>query len=165
MHWYALRVRSRHEKKVARALEGAGFEVFLPIVASLRQWSDRVKQVDEPLFPGYLFVHSTLDSETKLNLVRTSTSIVEIVGSGRRPTPIPEVEIESIRTVLASAQSITPLDRLIEGTRVRVVGGPLHGVEGIVVSKGTAGSIICSVGLLGRSVRAHFEQGHLMPIK
>lgn len=163
-HWYALRVRSRHEKRVVAALEGEDVEVFLPIYRTRRQWSDRVKAVELPLFPGYLFVRSCLDPESKLAILRASRSIVEIVGTRRRPAPIPSVEIESIRTLINSTAEIFPVDQFEEGRRVRVVGGPFHDVEGIVLRRGAHRTIVCTVPLLGRAVKTHLSEGNLIPV-
>lgn len=163
-NWFALRVRSRHEKKVEKALSGAGFEVFLPVYETRRKWSDRVKTVELPLFPGYLFVRTTMDPDHKLAVVRASPGIVEIVGTGRRPAPIPDVEINSIRTLLSSGEQVIPLDRFVPGARVRVVGGPLHGIEGVVLDRQGKRTIVCAVTLLGRAVRTHMTEGNLVPL-
>lgn len=153
-NWYAVRVLARHEKRVAQLLTAAGIRAYLPLMRTVRQWSDRRKIVELPLFPGYLFVHCAMDAGNRVRVLGASRSILAIVGSGPRPVPIPAVEIESIRTLLDSDTPLTTLDRLPRGARVRVVDGPLAGIEGVVVSPKGKRRIVCSVELLGRSVRA-----------
>ena len=162
--WYAIRVNARHEKRVAQLLAGAEFQVYLPLVRTLRQWSDRRKMVEVPLFPGYLFVHCAMDGPNRVRLLSASRSVLAIVGSGPRPVPIPSIEIESIRSLLQADTQVTTLARLVRGARVRVMDGPLAGVEGVVVSRRGGRRIVCSVKLLGRSVRADLEAGNVTAV-
>ena len=163
MNWYAIRVRSRHEKVVCSHLAGSGFDVYLPLVRSVRVWSDRKKEVEMPLFPGYFFVRCAMDSESRVRILSSSRGVVQIVGVGSRPAPVPDSEIESVRGLLESEAAVTPLDHFVRGVRVRVTSGPLEGIEGVVVRQKGKRRIICSVELLGRSVQADFAVGDVAP--
>src|SRR5258708_13225523 len=97
--WFALRVRSRRETMIAAQLEGQGFECFLPLYKSIRRWSDRLKELEQPLFPGYLFCR--FDFQNRSPILMTP-GVQQIVGVGRTPIPVEESELESIRKALAS---------------------------------------------------------------
>ena len=94
--WFALQVRARKEDWVASQLTGQGFDCFLPKYKTVRQWSDRAKELEQPLFPGYLFCR--FDYHNRRSLVVTP-GIIQIVGSGRSPIPVEQVEIESIQKI------------------------------------------------------------------
>src|SRR6185369_17192015 len=100
--WVALQVRSRSEKFVASALTSKEIEVFLPLYTTRRRWSDRVKELELPLFDGYVFC--------KLNLLYrmpalTIPGVIQFVGVGKTPVPIEESEINALQTVVNSGLS------------------------------------------------------------
>ena len=129
--WYAVTTRSRQEKTAAAMLEALGIQQFLPTTAELHQWSDRKQVVNLPLFPGYLFVHINPSPETTLR-VRKVPAIVDFVGNHSGPLPIPDGQIEDVRTVLARGVPCSPHSFLQAGDRVRVVRGALAGIEGTI---------------------------------
>ena len=144
--WYACRTRARAEKKVDRLLTAAGVVSYLPLVERVRAWSDRSKLVKFPLFPGYVFARST--HATLPDIVRTP-SLIEIVRVNGAPTPIRDVEIESIRSLVLGSESIgeEPLahEYLVHGQEVRVVQGPRHDVlepaeDGAALARGLVGA-------------------------
>jgi transcription antitermination factor NusG len=159
--WYALSVRSRKEKAAARDLLERGAEVYLPTKVELRPWSDRVKRVEIALFPGYLFVHTRLTAAGRVALLRTPfvhDFVGRLPGNDRIALEIPDVEIESVRTLVESARLLHPVDRLVRGTPIRVVGGPLRGAQGIVVSEADGRrQLVAQIALLGRGVRTHLS--------
>ena len=122
LHWYALRTRSRHEKLVRDQLAQQGIEPLLPTVKRLSQWKDRKKEVEVPLPSGYCFVRFT--SDQKLPVLKT-VGVVDIVGGGQRPEPIPDEEITAIQTLIASVLPYDPHPYLQEGMKVEVIRGPL----------------------------------------
>src|SRR4051812_48664311 len=93
-HWYAAHTNSRHEKLVAHQMEGSHIQCFLPLYKSVRRWKDRKKQVELPLFPGYVFVNIAL--RDKLQVLKLS-GVVQLISFNGRPTPLPESEIEALR--------------------------------------------------------------------
>jgi transcription antitermination factor NusG len=160
--WYALQVRSRREALVATHLEGQGFECFLPLYKSKRRWSDRVSEIEQPLFPGYLFCR--LDLHNRGPLLMTP-GVQQIVGVGRTPRPLEEGEIESIRHALSSGLPSHPWPYIEIGERVRVNYGSLVNLEGILVNFKGCNRVVLSVTLLQRSVAMEIDLAWLSPIR
>jgi transcription antitermination factor NusG len=152
--WYALRVKSKHEQVAATVLRGKGYDPFLPFCKVRRQWSDRVREVESPLFPGYLFCR--LDSSRRLPVL-SSTGVVEIVGVGKIPAPIEDREIDAIHTVVLSGLAAQPWPFPGPGRPVRVAYGPLRGVEGVVTSVSDRKRLVVSLTLLQRSISVEMD--------
>jgi transcription antitermination factor NusG len=159
--WYAVRVRPNYEKPVATALRGKGFQEFLPLIRSKRQWSDRVKIMDLPLFPGYLFCR--LNLEERLPLL-TTPGFLYLVGVGKHPEPVDEAEIAGIQAVLRSGLTVTPWPNLAVGQKVRLKHGPLRGLEGVLTKIANRHRIYVSVTLLKRSISVEVEPEWVQPI-
>ena len=152
--WFALQVRSRHEMGIALALRGKGYESFLPTYRCRKNWSDRVKEVESPLFPGYLFCQ--FDSQDRLPIL-TTPGIIQIVGYNRQPIPIELSEISAIQTLVASGVPNQPWPYLQVGDKVRIDSGPLRGLEGLLVEFKGNRRLVLSVTLLQRSVAVEME--------
>jgi len=148
--WFAVQTWPRYEKKVAIALQGKAIELFLPLQAAEHQWSDRRSIVSLPLFPTYIFVRIPERLDSRTTVLRTS-GVTKILGAGAG-TPIPNCEIESIRSLLNRGVIFRNHPFLNVGQRVRVRGGSLDGVEGILVSKNEDLSLIVSVQIIQRSL-------------
>jgi transcription antitermination factor NusG len=149
--WYAVRTRSRHEKLVARQLENQGIESFLPVVTQVRNWSDRRKQVEAPLFSGYAFLRMMHSSNNRVRVLRTQ-GVVSFVGVHGTGTPIPDHQIEDIKTLVASRIPYEEHTFLRVGQRVRVRGGALDGIQGILVAENGDRSVVISVEPIQRSL-------------
>lgn len=159
--WFALQVRTRYEKNVASFLDGKGYEWFLPTYMSRRRWSDRTKELELPLFPGYLFCR--FNPQERLPILKTP-GMIAIVGTSKTPTPVDASEIVALRTLVKSDISRHPWPFLKVGQRVRIEYGALAGLEGILLQiKGTH-RIILSVSLLQRSVAAEIDGSWVTPI-
>jgi transcription antitermination factor NusG len=159
--WFALQVRSRRELPISAHLKGQGFECFLPMYKSTRRWSDRVKEVDQPLFPGYLFCRFDLHNRGPLLM---TPGIQQIVGIGRTPMPVEETEMESIRQALASGLPSQPWPYLELGQRVRVNHGSLKDLEGILINFKGSNRVVLSVSLLQRSVAMEIDLSWVIPL-
>lgn len=133
--WYAVWTRPRHEKKVAADLQEKGVVTYLPLLTQVHRWSDRRKMIEVPLFPCYAFVHSVFDLRLRLALYGAKGAL-GFVGANNQGVPIPDVQIESIRILMAANVPLMPYPLLKIGERVRVRGGALDGVEGILATKG-----------------------------
>lgn len=153
--WYGLRTRSNAEKLTTGMVAAKGYETYLPLYRVKKRWSDRVVEKELALFPGYLFCR--FDPFDRLPIL-TTPGVVSIISSAKMPIPIPEVEIESIRTAIESGMLVTPCEYLGEGERVRVLDGPLEGVEGILVRKKNQSRIVLSVDMLQRSVSIEIDR-------
>ncbi len=147
--WYALTVRSNSEQIVATALDRKGIENFLPSFRSLRRWSDRTKEIQRPLFPGYVFAR--FDCNERLPVL-TTPAVVDIVGFGQKYVPVSEAELHAIRRVLESKAKCEPVAYLQVGQRVVVESGPLMGIEGLLVEIKRTRRLVVSISLLQRSV-------------
>ncbi|HEX3820018.1 MAG TPA: UpxY family transcription antiterminator [Candidatus Sulfotelmatobacter sp.] len=163
LHWYAVRTRSRHEKLVARQLLNQGITAFLPVVTKINQWSDRKKQVEEALFAGYAFVRLDHSSNDRIRVLRTQ-GVVNFVGVQGTGVPIPDQEIENITTLLASRVSYQEQPYLHVGQRVRVCGGALDGLEGILTAENSDRSVVISIGLIQRSLSVRVAGYNVEPL-
>ena len=159
--WFAIRVKSRCEKVVATMAQSRGFEEFLPVYHCRNRWSDRVKSVELPLFPGYLFCR--LNPERRLPLL-TIPGVLHLVGTGKIPVPVEDTEITAIQSAVRSGLSVEPWSFLAVGQRVRLEDGPLVGLEGILIEDDQEQRIVVSVTLLGRSVAVAIERHWARPL-
>ena len=151
LNWYAIRTRSRHEKVVERQLQGQGIDAFSPVTNQIRQWSDRRKVIESPLFAGYAFVRIVASPEERIRVLRTQ-GVVELVGRQGQGIPIPAEQIEAVRAVIAGNLPCTQHVFLKVGQRVRVRGGSLEGVEGILVAQNGNRNLVISVEPIQRSL-------------
>ena len=147
--WYALQCWVRKESLIAAQLEGQGFECFLPKYKSLREWSDRKKEVEQPLFPGYLFCRFEYSQRRP---VVVTPGVLQVVGCGRTPVPVEDQEIAAIQTAVASEVPSQPWPYMEVGERVRIHTGKLSGLQGILVNFKGNHRVVLSVSLLQRSV-------------
>lgn len=160
--WYALHVRSRKESYIASQIQGQGYECLLPTYKSIRTWSDRVKELEQPLFPGYLFCRFDFQSRRQ---VVTTPGVLQIVGYGRTAIPVSDEEIQALQLAVSSGIAKQPWPYLEVGQRVRVNYGTLTGLEGILVNVKGNHRVVLSVTLLQRSVAMEVETSWLSPIR
>jgi transcription antitermination factor NusG len=154
--WYALRVKPNHEKSVSILLREKKIEQYLPLFKSKRRWSDRVKELELPLFPGYLFCRLNLDLDNRMPVL-TTPGLLYIVGRGKTPEPVEENEIQAIQSISASGLTYEPWQSLMVGQKVRLKAGPLAGLEGVLTRIGSQYKLYVSVTLLQRSVSVEVD--------
>lgn len=154
--WFAVQTYPRHEKRIAGQLAMRGIDIYLPLLRRLHQWSDRRKQVELPLFPCYVFVRIAPSAERRVQVLQAS-GIIGFVGNGRQGTPIPDSQIEDIRTLLENKVALDPYPFLKIGQRVRIRGGSLEGIEGILVRRNGMRRLVISVDSLERSLSLCIE--------
>jgi len=152
MEWFVLYVKARHEFATNAELRKKGIESFLPSIKRWRQWRDRKKLIDFPLFPGYLFVHIFPNSEGFVNALRTRGAVNLISAELGRPTPVLPEEISSLRLLIESGKELDIYPHLKEGTWIRVRKGLLKGAEGILEKREDQYLFIVNIKLLGKSV-------------
>ena len=154
--WYAIHTRSRHEKWIASQLQEKRIFTFLPLLQQIHRWSDRQSKVEIPMFSCYAFVRIAQTTEERLKILRTP-GVLSFVGNERQGTPIPDEEIENLRIAIREKIpcAVHPFIRM--GQRVRVRGGSLEGIEGILLCQGGDKSLVVSVELLHRSVAIRVE--------
>ena len=149
--WYAVQTRSRHEKKATAELQEKGVRAFLPLITQVHRWSDRNKQVEMPLFPGYVFVHTLPVPDSRVAVLRTH-GVANFVGNNGKGTPIPDKQIEDIQAILTHRIPVETHPFLRVNQRVRIRGGSLDGVEGVLVGVNSDLSLVVSVDLIQRAV-------------
>lgn len=155
-HWYAIRTRSRHEKVVATELQRRDIEVFVPLATSVRQWSDRRQEIQLPLFPGYAFVRVAYLSGERVRVLQV-TGVAGFVGPNPAGVSIPDEQIEAIRTLVVRKVAITEHPFLRVGQRIRVRGGALDGVEGILVAMNGMRNLVISVEPIQRALSINLD--------
>lgn len=160
--WYAVHTRSRFEKAVHVELRNKGIETYLPATVEVHAWKDRRKQVDVPLFPGYVLVRFEDLAAERVRVLQTH-GVVRILGHGSTLTPVAEEEIEAVRRLVDTrAHSSYPYIR--SGMRVRVCRGVLSGVEGFLVRARNATRLVISVPLLAQSVSVEIDAADVKPL-
>jgi transcription elongation factor/antiterminator RfaH len=154
LYWYAIYTKHQHEKSAAEHLTRRGFEILLPLYRSVRRWKDRRKIVQLPLFPCYEFVR--MDMGQKIEILKTP-GVFWLVEQGGRPCAVPEGDMEAIRKLMAQSVSAEPHPFLKTGDLVRVLVGPLAGIQGILVRMKNRYRVVLSVDLLQKSVAAEVD--------
>ena len=161
LDWYALYTCPRHEKCVAQQIEQRNISCFLPLYRSVRRWKDRRKQLDLALFPGYVFVRLALQDRIR---VLQLPSAVRLVSFNGQPAALPEAEIEGLRERLSRGACLEPHPYLRVGRRVRVSGGPMQGLEGIIVRRKDRCRVVFSVDLIMRSMAVEVDESDVEPV-
>jgi transcription antitermination factor NusG len=159
--WFALKVRTCREKLVAALLRQKGFTEFLPLYRARRRWVDRFKEVECPLFPGYLFCR--FDPLNRLPVLVTP-GVSSVVGVGKIPVPVDESEVAAIQAMVESGLELGPWPFLEAGERVRIEEGPLRGVEGVLTEVDKRGRLVASITLLQRAVAVEIDRQWVRPI-
>jgi transcription termination/antitermination protein NusG len=158
--WFAIWTRSRHEQTVREQLDRQGVEAFLPTITRWSRWKDRKKKVDWPLFPGYCFAR--FPAETRLPVLKCN-GVVNIVSFNGEPAPIPDREIDSLRLLVATDLAYDPCPLIREGMMVEVVHGPLRGIIGRLVRKGSHARLVLAVDLIGQAVSVEVDAADVRP--
>jgi len=153
--WFALTVKPNHEKTVASILHNRGLEGFLPLYRVRNRWSDRVKELDLPLFPSYVFSRFPFANRVRVLAIPSVTSIV---GFGGEPAPIPDDEIDAVRKLVTSRLPLGPWPFLKEGRRVRINHGAMCDVEGILLQIKDSLRVVVSIEMLQRSVAVTIDR-------
>lgn len=154
--WYAVQTKARHEKVVEYRLKERGLPTFLPLMTEVHRWSDRQKVVEAPLFGCYVFVKILPTNAYRLRALRVD-GVFRLVGNTSEGTPIPDEQIESLRSLVESKAPWSHHDFLKVGQRVRVRSGALDGMEGILMSRNGDRTLVISVDAIQRSLAVRVE--------
>jgi transcription antitermination factor NusG len=160
--WFAVQVRTRQELGISEHLRSNGYEWILPLSRCQKRWSDRIKEVQSPLFPGYLFCR--FDPLDRLPILKIP-GVIQIVGSNRQPIPVDEDEIRAIQVLVASGAPNQPCPYLEIGDKVRIESGPLRGLEGLLVEFQGHRRLVLCVTLLQRSVAVRIDSASVTPLR
>jgi transcription antitermination factor NusG len=153
--WFAVRVKSRHEKKVSATLEYKGLESLLPLYLARNTWSDRTQKVELPLFPGYVFCKT--DRLNRVPILSTP-GVIDVVRFGRDPAAVNPEEIAALQRLVSSGLLAQPWPRLEVGQPVEIDEGPLAGISGVVIEVKKRPRLVLSVTLLCRAVLVELDQ-------
>jgi transcription antitermination factor NusG len=159
--WYAVYTCARHEKRVAEQLAGRAVQHFLPLYGSSRRWQDRRVHLQLPLFPSYVFVRIPMRERMRVLEV---PGVVHLVSVNGLPVPIPDQEMERLRMGLSGSPRVKPHPFLTVGRRVRIVRGPLEGLEGILLRRKGETRVVLSLDLIQRSISVDLETDAVEPI-
>lgn len=151
--WYSVQTAYRCEHRVARDLATKGFETYLPVLPEMHQWKDRRKLIEVPAFSGYLFVHYEPSLRNRVKVLETA-GIVRLLGGNHAPSPIPDSEIEAVRRTLGSGVACNRCDALTPGTMVRVMRGPLTGVQGRLVRIKNSLRLVVAISVFSQAISA-----------
>jgi transcription antitermination factor NusG len=152
--WFALTVRPNHEHAATRGLSNQGLETYLPVYRARKRWSDRVRESDAVLFPGYVFCRFGLREKLR---VLQAPGVRSIVGTGREPVPVEEDEISAVRAVLSSGRAIAPWPYVSIGQRVIIQHGPLAPLRGVILRTKGSWRVVVSVEALGSSISVEVD--------
>jgi transcription antitermination factor NusG len=161
--WFAVQTRPRHEKKVSAELQEKGVSAFLPLISSKRQWSDRSRVVELPLFPQYVFVRIAQTLHTRVSVLRTN-GVSNFVGTRGIGVAIPDEQIERVQTVVTRGIPATPHAFLNVGKRIRIRGGALDGLQGILTAVNGDQTLVVSVELIQRSIAIRIAGFSVEPV-
>jgi len=162
--WYAIWTRSHCERLVAQQLTAKGFQPFLPEMAVRPRRADAAAVVQRPMFPGYLFLRHSMEKSSYIEILKARGVVRILEGGWHRLTPIADEEMHAIERVVESGAAVQSLPYFNQGDRVRVVEGPLAGLEGLFVrDKKNHGRLVVSVKLLQTSVAIELDGDLVVP--
>jgi transcription antitermination factor NusG len=161
--WFAIWTRSRQEKLVASIFDSLQVVHFLPLKSEIHRWSDRKQAVTIPLFQGYLFARLNPTKDTRLRVLNTP-GVAGLVGNQAGPLPLPDYEIENIRTVITQKMQCSTYASIPIGDRVRVIRGALAGVEGTLLRAHADSKLVLSVEMIRQSVAVSICASDVEPI-
>lgn len=153
--WYAIQTRYRFEKKVTTHLQHKGIETFLPALEEIHRWSDREKRVGTLLFSGYTFARFNPSSYSRMDLLKT-VGVIGLIGFAGQVIPIPTKQIDDLQRLLSQKVPCALHPFLRVGQRVRIRGGCLEGLEGILDERGEK-NLVISIDSIERSVAIRIE--------
>ncbi|MBN2425502.1 MAG: UpxY family transcription antiterminator [Calditrichaceae bacterium] len=160
--WYAVYTKPRHEKKAEELLKNKGIETFLPLVKRVRQWKDRKKKVELPLFNGYLFVH--IDYKYRFDILGTH-GIVKIINFKGIPAVVPDWQIQSLKQMLEHPELVQLEEYMKLGELVRVSDGPFKDLIGTVKQIRGEDRLIITIEGIMQTVSVEVDRSNLIKIK
>lgn len=153
--WYAIQTRYRFERRVTTNLQNQGWQTFLPLFRTTHRWSDRQKRLETPLFPGYLFVRLDRSALITKQFLKNE-GIIGLITFGGTPVPVPDRQIDDLQRLLAQDVPCALHPFLRVGHKVRIRGGCLDGLEGILEETGDK-HLVISIESIQRAVALKIE--------
>src|SRR5262245_55142542 len=159
--WFALQTKPRNEKQVERLLTHKGYECCLPMYRQKRQWSDRVIEVELPLFPMYIFCRF---NSSAIGKAISTPGVTRIVGFGGRPAEVRVEEVKALQLLGQSNLLREPWAYIPDGTLIQVETGPLTGAHGIICGGSDKRRLVVSITLLQRSVAIQLDENTIITV-
>jgi transcription antitermination factor NusG len=157
--WYAVYTKPRNEKKVYAALDAEGIQTFLPLIKNLKQWSDRKKWVEEPLFRSYLFVHI---SQVEYYKVLNAFGVVRYITFEGKAVPVPPQQILAIKQYINAEEMVQEAGQNFEvGDKVEIIRGPLQGLTGYLIKIQGKQKVKIEIESIGHSITLTIPQSYL----
>jgi transcription antitermination factor NusG len=160
--WFALTVRHQHERQTAEWLAANGWETMVPLYRARRNWSDRVKELELPLFAGYVLCRFALAEKIR---VLNTPGVARVVGFGGAPVPLADREIDELRIAMSSKQPLRPWPYLKTGDKLRIERGPLRGLEGTLLQDDGAWRLVVGIELLQRAMAVEVAPDMIAPLR
>jgi transcriptional antiterminator RfaH len=159
-YWLVCHTKPRCEKKLAALLQAEKFEHYLPLVNSVRKYGQQTKKFTKPLFPGYVFANVPMEMKSRIyqqNLLARAIHVIDV--------PLFLRQIADVKTIVASGFELTVMPLITKGRRVKIIGGPLWGLEGMVENPASPQGVVLSVDVLqqGLLVRVPAEMLQVLP--
>ncbi len=162
MPWYALYTRPRHEKKAAELISDKDFEVYYPTIKKVRQWKDRKKKVEMPLFNSYIFAY--FEYNQRFEVLKTH-GIVKIINFSGVPAVVPDWQINSLRTMLEFPETVRMEKYIQPGEIVEIKAGPMSGLKGMVSIKKASKRLVLSIDGIFQSISVEIEEEFVERVK
>ena len=159
--WFAFQVIPRHEAKVGSILAWKGHQYLLPTSRVRRQWSDRIKAIEQPVFPGYIFC--TSQQSRLMGLIRSTPGIIRVVSFGGKPHPVSEEEIYAMQRLVQADREVYSFPYPASGQKVKIIAGPLAGTAGIITKFRNRDRLVISVDAIMRSVAVEVDSAEIAP--
>ncbi len=161
-NWYALYTKPKHEFKAKSQLHSVSIEYYLPTIFVTKQWSDRKKKIEEPVFKGYIFINA---NEKERLIALQQSAVIQTICFNGKPSVIPGWEIDNLKKMLSAKPEIFISDKIETGAKVKIVNGPFNGVIGVVTEyKKGENYLAVSVDLLQRSVLVRLPKESIIKI-
>jgi transcription antitermination factor NusG len=162
-YWYAVHVRARAEKVIEQRFRAKGMTTFLPLAIEVHRWSDRRKVIEVPLFACYVFVRLVMNQVNRVEVLNVD-GVLSLVGDCGRGTAVADSEIETVRTLVSNGVAWSPHPFLTVGDSVRIHGGALDGIEGILLSQDQDETLVISIKALERSLKVRIAGYQVEPL-
>jgi len=162
-YWHVIYTKSRQEKKLAENYEESGIQYYLPLIKTIKQWSDRKKKVEEVLFKSYIFVYV---SESEYYQALKFPGAVKYVSIEGKAAKIPENQIETIKNTLANKVEFTiSPDYFKKDKHVEIINGPLKGAKGEIISLNGKKKLLIRIEQIGYSLVVHVSPDSIKILK
>lgn len=158
-YWLVCHTKPRCEKKFAALMKAEKFEHYLPLIDSVRKYAQQTKHFTKPLFPGYVFAQ--IPAELKARIYQQ-----DLLARAITVTDVPKFlrQLADVKAIVASGFELSVMPLLTKGRRAKILGGPLHGLEGIIDNPANPQGIVLAVDVLQQGLLVRVPADQLQPL-